>query len=99
MGHARALLGLPIEHQDIAAAQVFAQGLTVRQTEALVRNHLKPSKKPAKKNKSADIALLEESLSDRLGTRVQLEDKNGKGRLVIEYKSLDILDGIIEHIK
>jgi ParB family chromosome partitioning protein len=99
MGHARALLGLPLEQQDFAAAEVFSKSLSVRQTEALVRGHLNPKKAPTKKDKNADIAQLEETLSGRLGTRVHVEDKNGKGRLVIEYKSLDILDGIIQHIK
>lgn len=99
MGHARALLSLPVEQQDFAAAEVYSKGLSVRQTEALVRSYAKPKQKTTKQSKSSDVARLEESLSEKLGTRVSLEDKNGKGRLVIEYKSLDILDGILEHIK
>lgn len=99
MGHARALLGLAVEKQDFAAAQVHSKKLSVRQTEALVRSYLNPKKKAEKPHKSADIQRLEETLSGKLGTRVSLEDRNGKGKLVIEYKSLDILDGIIAHIK
>lgn len=99
MGHARALLGLPVERQDYVAAEVYSRRLSVRQTEALVRSYSETKKKPAKVEKSPDIKRLEETLSDRLGTRVTLQDKNGKGRLVIEYKSLDTLDGIIAHIK
>ena len=99
MGHARAILGLPIEYQDAVASEVYAKKLSVRQTEALVRNYANPSKKPAKPEKSADIRNLEETLAEKLGTKVLLEDKNGKGKLVIEYSSLDTLDGILAHIK
>ena len=99
MGHARALLGLPIERQDYVAAEVYSKRLSVRQTEALVRAYSQPKKKAEVVSKTSDIQRLEETLSDKLGTRVTLQDKNGKGRLVIEYKSLDTLDGIIAHIK
>jgi ParB family chromosome partitioning protein len=99
MGHARALLGLPIEQQDYAAAQVHRKKLSVRQTEALVRGIVQPKKTPTKPTKSTDILSLEEDLSGVLGTTVTVEDNKGKGRLIIDYKSLDILDGIIAHIK
>jgi len=99
MGHARALLGLPVEQQDFAASEVYSKKLSVRQTEALVRGYVSPSKKAVKKAKSTDILKLEEDLAETLGTKVSVEDKNGKGKLVIEYKSLDILDGILDHIK
>lgn len=99
MGHARALLGLPIEMQDGAAMEVYAKKLSVRQTEALVRSYLNPAKKAAKPSKSSDIRSLEESLSEKLGTKVSVDDKDGKGKLVIEYKNLDVLDGILAHIK
>lgn len=99
MGHARAILGLPLEYQDTVAAEVYAKKLSVRQTEALVRSYANPKKKAAKPNKSADIRNLEESLAEKLGTKVSLEDNNGKGKLVIEYKNLDTLDGILAHIK
>jgi ParB family chromosome partitioning protein len=99
MGHARAILGLPTEYQDAVATEVYAKQLSVRQTEALVRGYANPNKKALKKVKSADIRNLEESLAEKLGTKVSLEDKNGKGKLVIEYSSLDTLDGILAHIK
>lgn len=99
MGHARAILGLPTEHQDTVATEVYAKRLSVRQTEALVRAYAKPSNKPTKASKSADIKSLEETLAEKLGTKVSLEDKNGKGKLIIEYSSLDTLDGILAHIK
>jgi len=99
MGHARALLGLAVEQQDFAAAEVYSKRLSVRQTEALVRSYANPKKKPAKASKSSDIRSLEETLAEKLGTKVLLEDKDGKGKLIIEYKNLDILDGILAHIK
>ena len=99
MGHARALLGLPTEQQDYAAAEVYSKRLSVRQTEALVRSYANPKKKTPKPSKSSDIRSLEDSLSEKLGTKVLVEDKNGKGKVVIEYKNLDILDGILAHIK
>ena len=99
MGHARALLGLAVEKQDYVAAQVHSKKLSVRQTEALVRSYLNPKRKKVKPAKNADIQRLEETLAGKLGTTVTLDDHNGKGKLVIEYKSLDILDGIIAHIK
>ena len=99
MGHARALLGLPIEQQDLAATQVYAKNLSVRQAEAMVRDMLKPQKAAPKKVKSSDIQRLEEQLAETLGTGVSINDKGGQGTLVIEYKNLDILDGILAHIK
>ena len=99
MGHARALLGLPLDMQDTAATEVYVKKLSVRQTEALVKTYLTPAKKSSTSNKSSDIRSLEESLSETLGTRVLVDDKGGKGKLVIEYKNLDILDGILQHIK
>ena len=99
MGHARALLGLSVDQQDFAAAEVYSKRLSVRQTEALVRSYVNPKKKSAKLSKSADIQNLEQSLAETLGAKVSVEDKSGKGKIVIEYKSLDILDGILSHIK
>lgn len=99
MGHARALLGLPAEQQDYAAAEVYSKRLSVRQTEALVRSYSSTKKKAPKPTKSSDVRDLEEQLAEKLGTRVLLEDKNGQGKLIIEYKNLDVLDGILAHIK
>ena len=99
MGHARAILGLEADYQDMVADEVYAKRLSVRQTEVLVRSYANPKKKAVKQNKSSDIRSLEENLAEKLGTKVSLEDKNGKGRLVIEYKNLDILDGILAHIR
>lgn len=99
MGHARALLGLPVEQQVDAARHVVAKGLTVRQTEALVRNIL--ADKPAKEKPAIDpdVKRLEQKLAERLGTQVQIKHgAKGKGQLVIKYGSLDELQGVLAHI-
>lgn len=101
MGHARALLGLPLERQVEGARHVVAQGLTVRQTEALVRQWLNAPAKPAKAPpQDPDIGRLEQRLADKLGACVQIKHGNkGKGQLVIRYNSLDELQGVLAHIR
>ena len=101
MGHARALLGLPGERQVEGARHVVARGLTVRQTEALVRQWLsqKEDDKSAPKS-DPDIVRLEQRLAERLGSPVQLKHgEKGKGQLVIRYNSLDELQGVLAHIR
>lgn len=101
MGHARALLSLDEAAQAQAAARVVAKGLTVRQTEALVRQ-LQQGAPAAATNKTQDpnIRGLQDDLAERLGAAVQIEhSQRGKGRLVIRYNSLDELDGILGHIR
>jgi ParB family chromosome partitioning protein len=100
MGHARALLGLPAEQQVEGARHVVARGLTVRQTEALVRQWLN-SKEGAKAEPKSDpnIVRLEQRLAERLGSPVQIKHgEKGKGQLVIRYNSLDELQGVLAHI-
>jgi ParB family chromosome partitioning protein len=102
MGHARALLGLPTAQQQVEVATVVARrGLSVRETEAMVRGLLKPKAgKPAKPAVDPDIRALEGELGDKLGARVQIQSSaGGKGKLVIAYNSLDELEGILGHIR
>ena len=101
MGHARALLGLPAEQQTEGARHVVARGLTVRQTEALVRQWLNTREKPATVVKAdPDISRLEQRLAERLGSPVQIKHgQKGKGQLVIRYNSLDELQGVLAHIR
>lgn len=102
MGHARALLALSEQEQIQAARQVVQKGLTVRQAEALVRQLQAPAKAtPAKDGKlDANIRKLEDTLGKRLGAAVAIQhSQKGKGKLVIQYSSLDELDGILSHIK
>lgn len=101
MGHARALLALSAGKQVEAARAVVAKGLSVRQTEALVREFEK--EKPARSaaaRQDPDVRHLLNDLSERLGAPVQIQQGNaGKGKLVISYNNLDELDGILAHIK
>ena len=101
MGHARALLGLPAERQVEGARHVVARGLTVRQTEALVRQWLSDREMPKAQVKAdPDIARLEQRLAERLGSPVQIKHgEKGKGQLVIRYSSLDELQGVLAHIR
>ncbi|MGD8407936.1 MAG: ParB/RepB/Spo0J family partition protein [Thiohalophilus sp.] len=101
MGHARALLALQGGAQIEAARQVAHRGLSVRETEHLVRKLSQPAKsKKATHSKDPDIRRFEEDLSEKLGAKVQIQaDNKGRGKLVIQYNSLDELDGILAHIK
>jgi len=102
MGHARALLSLPDIQQSEAARSVVGKGLSVRQTESLVRRLIAESgsnNSAGPKMVDPDIKNLEESLADKLGAKVMIQHTaKGKGRLVLKYNSLDELDGILSHI-
>lgn len=101
MGHARALLGLESGQQSQAARSVVGKGLSVRQTEALVRNLLEREDKPVVQQAlDPNVRHLQDDLSQRLGTRVEIKHSSkGGGKLVLAYSSLDQLDGILSHIK
>jgi ParB family chromosome partitioning protein len=102
MGHARALLALPAGAQVATAGRVVAQGLSVRGTERLVQTTLNPAKRKPKRAAvpNADLARLQEELSDALGAAVRIEPtRAGAGRVVIAYSSLDQLDGILAKLR
>jgi ParB family chromosome partitioning protein len=101
MGHARALLGLPVAQQVEGARHVVARGLTVRQTEALVRQWLNSKEVPVIEAKvDPDISRLEQRLAEKLGAAVQIKHgQKGRGQLVIKYSSLDELQGVLAHIR
>jgi ParB family chromosome partitioning protein len=104
MGHARALLGLSgARSQASAAKDIVSRGLSVRQTEALVKKlQAGDSGKtaPPVPAVSADIRRLQDDLSGKLGAKVAIQHgAKGSGKLVISYNSVDELDGILGHIK
>lgn len=102
MGHARALLGLTARRQQIeVAALVARKGLSVRDTEALVRRLSTPPGAPAAAQPvDPDIRRLELELADKLGARVLFQHtSSGRGKLVVSYNSLDELEGILAHIR
>ncbi len=108
MGHARALLGLENHRkQTELALLVVKKGLSVRETEALVRRLNKPDGAVPGENGDAgpagrdpNVARLESELADKLGAQVQIQHtRSGRGKLVVAYNSLDELDGILAHIQ
>ena len=96
-GHARALLPLESNMQTHLAHKVVAEGLNVRQTEALVRKQgEKPRMAARKPTQDADTQRLEGNLTRTLGQPVKIQHtKAGKGKMIINYASLDELDGIL----
>jgi ParB family chromosome partitioning protein len=105
MGHARALLGLgQRRHQVEVGALVAKKGLSVRETEALVRSMISKSSGGAatRDGKAPDpnVQRLQDELSEKLGAPVQIQHTAaGKGKVVVTYHSLDELDGILAHIR
>jgi ParB family chromosome partitioning protein len=105
MGHARALLGLSTRRQQVEVASlVVKKGLSVRETEAIVRRMTQTGaeapRAEAATGNDPDVQRLELDLSEKLGARVAIQhSRSGKGKLVVSYNSLDELDGILEHIR
>jgi ParB family transcriptional regulator, chromosome partitioning protein len=102
MGHARALLALQTrKHQVEVAALIVKKGLSVRDTEALVRRmqHSPTSKPDDESAGDPNVSRLEQELAEKLGAKVAIQHSaGGKGRVVVSYNSLDELDGILAHI-
>jgi ParB family chromosome partitioning protein len=103
MGHARAIVALPLQLQADIAKRVVKSGLSVRETERLVNKAQKSKGKPKSSRypkQDPDIRKLQDNLSERLATRVTIKQKTkGKGVLEIQYNSLGELDGILKRIK
>ncbi len=100
MGHARALLALDEIRQSEIAKQVVSKGLSVRQTEALVKKLQESTENNIEQNHDPDIKKLEDELEDQLGASVSVHyNAKGKGKLQIKYNSLDELDGILAQIR
>jgi len=100
MGHARSLLALTGEQQLQSARDVVAKGLSVRQTEELVRKAQQEPKPVSKPEPDANTKSLQNRLSDAIGAAVNIKQSaKGKGTLTISYASLDQLDGIIARLE
>jgi ParB family chromosome partitioning protein len=104
-GHGRALGGLSVEHQEHVLGAVIDQGLSVRQTEELVRRlrepktdqHV-PEPEPAASSRDQDLERVEEDLRRALGTKVSLARSRRGGRIVIEYYSDEELGRLYERL-
>ena len=100
MGHARALLALDGARQIELARRVAAKGLSVREAEALVQQQLRGVTARPRKSADRDLARLEEEVSERLGTTVEIRaGKKGSGKLLIHYASLDHLDELLNKLR
>jgi len=100
MGHARALLALDPARQIEAGNRVVARGLSVRETEALVQSMLKGRSTRRKARGDRDIARLEEEVSERLGTTVQIRPgRRGSGKVLLHYSSLEHLEQLLKKLR
>ena len=104
MGHARALLGLANKRKQAeVGALVAKKGLSVRDTEALVRRLQQGEATPKPESAAPsdpNVSRLEQELAEKLGAKVSIQhSRSGKGKVVVSYNSLDELDGILAHIQ
>ena len=104
MGHARALLALTQRRQQTEVALLVAKkGLSVRETEALVRRLQTPAGTRSEADagsRDPNVERLEQELAEKLGAKVAIQQgAKGKGKLVVSYNTLDELDGILAHIQ
>jgi ParB family transcriptional regulator, chromosome partitioning protein len=103
-GHARTLLALNgAEEIEKAAQRISTLSLSVRQTEDYVQRLLHPERKPKKEPKpepqvDPNVRDAQERLQRALGLKVHIEDKNGRGRVIIEYARLEDFDAFIERV-
>ena len=100
MGHARALLPLSGVLQVQLAQRVVQKGLSVRDTERLVQQALKPPKEHTVSKPDRDVLRLQEELSDSLGANVEIRtNKKGAGAIRIDFGNLDELEGILQKMR
>jgi ParB family chromosome partitioning protein len=102
MGHARALLGIPDRAGQLAArAAVLAKGLSVRETELLVKRLGKPKKEPTGNVVKKDIYIneLENTMRNALGTKVTIRHHGKSGIIELHYFSVEELDRLVNHLR
>jgi ParB family transcriptional regulator, chromosome partitioning protein len=103
MGHARALLAVEdADRQQLIFAQIMAKSMSVRELENLINIGIESTvRRKILKTRARDheIAALEEELQRLLGTKVRIQAKKKRGKIIIEYYSLDDFDRILHMIK
>ena len=100
MGHARALLALEGARQIEAANRIVAKGLSARESEALAARLARGPATHRKRKTDRDLARLEEEISQRLGTTVQIRPgRKGSGTIVVSYSGLDHLDRLLKKLR
>lgn len=99
MGHARALLALDALPQLETAKNVALKGLSVRETEAMVKKLLEPAPQVKPVKLDPDVLRLEEQVSERIGANVKIkQNSKGAGKLMIDYDSLDQLEDLLARL-
>jgi len=104
VGHAKVLLGLKGSDQTEAARAIISKGLSVRETEKLIARMMETIAEQKTVHRAAsvdpDVLRLQNSLAEKLGASVEIvQGKNGKGKVIIQYNSLDELEGILAHVQ
>jgi ParB family chromosome partitioning protein len=100
MGHARALLALDGARQIEASNRIVARGLSAREAEALAARLLRGPAARRRKKTDRDLARLEEEISERLGTSVEIRPgRKGSGRIVVHYSGLDHLERLLKKLR
>jgi ParB family chromosome partitioning protein len=100
MGHARALIALEAARQIELARRIAAKGLSVRESESLVQKTLRGAAGPRRKKSDRDLARLEEEVSERLGTTVEIKAaRKGRGKLIVHYASLEHLEQLLKKLR
>ena len=101
MGHARALLSLDGARQIEAANRIAARGMSVRESEALSARLIRaPAAGPTRRKTDRDLERLEEEVSQRLGTTVQIRPgRKGSGTILVHYAGLDHLDQLLKKLR
>lgn len=97
-GHGRAILSLPAEEQIALTNKIIKEDLSVREVEKLVRNSKKPKRKTIQE-KDKFIAYVEEMLSERFSSKVNIKKNKNKGKIEIEYKNIEDLNRILDMFK
>jgi ParB family chromosome partitioning protein len=100
MGHARTLLALSGEMQVEAGKHVAGKSFSVRETENYVRKLLNPPPEAVAKQVDPDVSRLQTELAEKIGAHVKINaNKQGKGKVVIDFTDLEQLDGILGFFK
>lgn len=103
MGHARALIPLPTDQQNMVCQKIINEKLSVRKVEDLIQfgiTNIKNKKLIKDNNKNSDIQILQKEITDKLGFPVMIENKNNNSGLIkIKYRNLDELDILLNKLK
>lgn len=96
-GHGRALLGVEDPRKQLAAAErIIEEQMSVRQTEAFIRNFSAPKKKSASPGRNPTFDSIESDIRENIGAKVRIKEKNNKGTIQLSFYSRDELERLIE---